>query len=65
MYNADFRSFLTMTSKPTPPHDDPAESKRFIDMAREVEADEGDEAMDKAFKKIIQPPHHQETLAKS
>jgi hypothetical protein len=54
-----------MTSKPTPPHDDPAESKRFIDMAREVEADEGDEAMDKAFKKIIQPPHHQETLAKS
>jgi hypothetical protein len=50
---------------PEPPHDDPAESKRFIDMAREVEADEGDEAMDKAFKKIIPPPHHQETLAKS
>lgn len=32
-----------------PHHDDPAESKRFIDMAREVGADESPEAFDRAF----------------
>jgi hypothetical protein len=36
--------------------DDPAESKRFIDMAREVEADESPEAFDKAFDKVIKGP---------
>ena len=41
--------------KPTvPPNaDDPAESQRFIDMAREVEADESPEAPDRAFDRII------------
>jgi hypothetical protein len=39
--------------KPTPKPDDPAESKRFIDMAREVEADESDDALDRAFKKVV------------
>jgi hypothetical protein len=39
--------------KPKP--DDPAEYQRFIDMAREVEADEAEEAIDRAFEKVIQP----------
>jgi hypothetical protein len=44
-----------MPRKPKPQHDDPAESKRFIDMARELGADEtekGREAFERAFKKI-------------
>lgn len=32
--------------------DDPAQSKRFIDAAREVEADESEEGADRAFKKV-------------
>ena len=41
--------------KPPPP-DDPAQLKRFIDMAREVGADEtekGREAFERAFKKVV------------
>jgi hypothetical protein len=41
---------------PKPPHDDPAESERFIDMARELGVDETDESFDKAFKKFISSP---------
>lgn len=40
-----------MPKKPTP--DDPIQSKRFIDMAREVEAAETKEEAEKAFKKIV------------
>ncbi len=40
--------------KPPPP-DDPAQSKRFIDMAREVEADEDPEAFERAFEKVVRP----------
>jgi hypothetical protein len=50
--------------KPKTPHDDPEQSKRFIDMAREVGADERPEAIDEAFKKVIQPPR-QGNLEKS
>jgi hypothetical protein len=32
--------------------DDPAQSKRFIDAAREAEADETEEGADRAFKKV-------------
>lgn len=45
-----------MPRKPKPQPDDPAESKRFIDMARTIEADEGSkgrEAFDRAFKKVV------------
>jgi hypothetical protein len=49
-----------MPNKSTPPPepDDPAQSKRFIDMAREVGADERAEAIDEAFRKVVtnQPP---------
>lgn len=34
-------------------HDDPEQSKRFIDTAREREADETEEGADKAFKKVV------------
>jgi hypothetical protein len=44
-----------MPRKPKPPPDDPAESKRFIDMARELgtdESDKGREAFERAFDKM-------------
>ena len=46
----------SMPRKPKPQPDDPAQSKRFIDMAREIGADEsvkGREAFDLTFKKIV------------
>jgi hypothetical protein len=45
-----------MPRKPKPQPDDPAESKRFVDMARELGADEtekGREAFERAFKKVV------------
>ena len=33
--------------------DDPAEYQRFLDMAREVGADEDPEALDRAFNKVV------------
>ena len=41
-----------LTLKP----DDPAQSKRFIDAAREAEADETEDGADKAFKKVTSKP---------
>lgn len=41
---------------PAPKPDDPEQHRRFVDMAREVEADESPEAMDRAFGKIIRGP---------
>lgn len=41
-----------MTRKPTKP-DDPEQSKRFIETAEEVGADTDDEALERAFKKIV------------
>jgi hypothetical protein len=47
-----------MPRKPSRPRktSDPEQHKRFIEMAREVEADESPEAMDRAFKRVVQPP---------
>lgn len=44
--------------KPAVPSDadDPTESQRFIDMAREVEVDESPGAFDRAFEKAVRPP---------
>jgi hypothetical protein len=39
-----------MKTKPKP--DDEAQSKRFIDTAREHEADESEKGADRAFKKV-------------
>jgi hypothetical protein len=45
------------TRKPAPPPnaDDPEQSRRFIDMAREVEADETPGATDRAFDRVLKP----------
>jgi hypothetical protein len=47
-----------MPRKPTQPRktNDPEQHKRFLDMAREVEADESPDAMDRAFKRVVHPP---------
>jgi hypothetical protein len=56
-----------MGRKPAPKPDDPAQSKRFLDTAKEVGADTDDEALERAFKKIIQSPSqpHHETDTKT
>jgi hypothetical protein len=46
-----------MHHKTKPKPDNPEQFKRFIGMAREVEADESPEALDRAFEKVIRPPH--------
>jgi hypothetical protein len=40
---------------PPPNADNPEQSRRFIDMAREVEADETPGAMDRTFERVIKP----------
>ncbi len=42
-----------MPRKPESPPDDPEQSKRFIETAKEVGADESAEKFEKALKKII------------
>ena len=41
-----------MPRKPNPPRDDPEQSKRFIEIAREAEADSTKEEFERAFKKV-------------
>jgi hypothetical protein len=41
-----------MPRKPEPPSDNPEQSKRFIEIAREVGADGTQEEFDKAFRKV-------------
>jgi hypothetical protein len=36
--------------------DDPEQSKRFIDAAKEAGADETEAGADRAFKKVVLPP---------
>ena len=48
-----------MPRKPKLQSDDPAESKRFIDMARELGTDEtekGRETFERTFKKVVSTP---------
>lgn len=42
----------TMARKPIPKPDDPEQSKRFVDMAKEVGAGEDAESLDRAIKKF-------------
>lgn len=39
--------------KSEPKPDDPAQSKRFLEAAREAEADETEEGAQRAFKKVV------------
>jgi hypothetical protein len=43
---------MTRKSDPKPKPDDPEQSKRFIDTAKEVGADDDREALERTFKKI-------------
>jgi hypothetical protein len=52
-----------MSKKQRPNKDDPEQSKRFIDAAREAEADETEEGADKAFKKVTRPPPESKSRA--
>jgi hypothetical protein len=51
-----------MGRKPEPKPDDPAQSQRFLDTAKEVGADRDDEALERALKKIIpqRPKDHKD-----
>lgn len=42
-----------MTEKPTRKPDDPTQYKRFLDAAKETQADETKEGADRAFKRVI------------
>jgi hypothetical protein len=44
---------VTMPRKPTKP-DDPAQYKRFLEAAREAQAEDSEEAADHAFKRIVE-----------
>lgn len=50
--------------RPRPKADDPAEYRRFIDMAREVEADEDPSALDRAFERVVGPAKSDQTAPK-
>jgi hypothetical protein len=41
-----------MPRKPAPKPDDPTQSQRFLDIAKEVGADADDKALERAFKRI-------------
>lgn len=49
--------YSDMGRKPAPKPDDPAQSKRFIDTAVEVGADGDNDALKRAFEKIIRSPN--------
>jgi hypothetical protein len=44
---------IARKAKPPSAPDDPEQSKRFIDMARELGADESPEAFNRAFKDVV------------
>jgi hypothetical protein len=44
---------LGMPRKSKPPPDNPEQSKRFIEAAREIGADESPEAFERVFKKVV------------
>ena len=52
MPNATKNTSIASRSKP----DNPEQSKRFIEAAREAEADETEEGAERALKKIISSP---------
>jgi hypothetical protein len=45
-----------MPRKPKPPPDDPEQLKRFIDMAREVEAETPSPNFERVFRKVAEQP---------
>src|SRR4051812_16654031 len=51
-----FRRPFSLIRKSKPPPDDPEESKRFIDMAREIGAQEPSPDFELAFRKVAEKP---------
>jgi len=49
-----------MARKPERPPNDPEQSKRFIDAAKEAEADETKDGAERAFKKVVKRPSPKE-----
>jgi hypothetical protein len=47
----------TPETKPKPKLTDAERHKRFVDMAHEVEAEESQEAFDRAFERVVPLPH--------
>jgi hypothetical protein len=47
---------LIMSKKPERKPDDPDQSKRFIEAAREAEADETEKGAERAFKRVTSKP---------
>jgi hypothetical protein len=45
-----------MPRKPKPPPDNPEQFKRFIDMAREVEAEQPSPNFERVFRKVAEQP---------
>jgi hypothetical protein len=44
-----------MDKKPKPRQDDPEQYKRFLEAAKEAEADETAKGTDKAFRSVVKP----------
>lgn len=51
-----------MPRKPKPKPDNPEQFKRFLETAREVEADESPDAIDRAFKKVVRGEKDKSTV---
>jgi len=47
--------------KPEASQDDPEQSKRFIDTARELGVDESEGAFEEVFNKVVSPPRDSAT----
>jgi hypothetical protein len=45
-----------MSRKPSPKPDDPEQSKRFIETAKELETDEDPKTFDRVMKRIVPRP---------
>jgi hypothetical protein len=54
-----------MLRKPAPKPDDPAQSQRFLDTAKEVGADRDEEALERALKKVALQPRQRERRKQS
>jgi hypothetical protein len=52
-----------MGRKPNPKPDDPAQSQRFLDIAKEVGADADDEALERALKTVVSRKNDREKKA--
>jgi len=48
-----------MPAKKPPPKNEKPQRERFIDTAREIEADESGKAFDRAFGKVVKPAKKQ------